>query len=461
MRFVHLRPIFVLLLASVAATAVFAQGPNGVGSRPITPAEQLRGVQLYGMIGMANDDGTVRIPMPLLDSAVAQRAHRWVETLKAAPVIGIQLDPMGTLAVKVGQDGLAKQQFAARLTTFGLSTADRAYTYLQAIAAFSAHADNQERMRTALAYVPQLDALSNDVALEKFHARIILANAYFSVGDGTSVLKQLNEALPRFARLPFDERNWGVMHATFVLLGNVLSGQPNGRAKIDSIAKWLAGYVEAPPELAAKNPSYYTYRSNTNRGFFDNAVNLVGYLGRQAPDIEAQYWFNTDAPATPSGLDPKARKKVLNDGKIRVMEYGHYGCPGCLASLPGMERIRKAAPSSVEVWYVAIEGDVWGATPQTPDQMAEHYHNYYVKRKKYGLPIAIWIGERSDDVNGGTSNAGSPTFSAYDFRGWPWFIVTDGKGIVRFIQMGLSESLLTNTMRYLVAETARTDRAAN
>jgi hypothetical protein len=458
----------VLVLALVITGTVIATHPargQGVvsshsprpanGLWPSTAAEYFAGYELFLATGLLRDGTARRIPPKEQDIASVQSTRRWVASLQRAPVQGLQLDVMGRLAVVAEQDALARTQFEARLATPGLSVNDRAYTLLLAVRAFGRDGSHSARMRIAGEYLTRLMTLPAQGMPAQFAGLTSMGTAYFLAGEGSPAVSHYQQAFALVPKMTFDERDWMEIHWNFIQMANVLSGQRRGKAVIDSIIGVLRPYTVAPATLLAVDSVYYQSKSQEYTETFANTIKMCGYLGQPAPVIDAQYWFNTPRPALASKAGEGAATKILNDGKIRIMEYGHYGCPGCLASLPVMERIRAVVPSNVEVWYVAIETDLWGATLRTADQAAEHYRKYYVDRKRYGLPIALWIGERKPHLEGGTFTSNSPTFEAYDFLGWPWFVVTDGKGIIRSIQMGMSEQSLLRTMRYLVTEAAQ------
>jgi len=465
----------IAMCLALVATPMMAQAPHASqapSSAPITAAEQARGLSLYRLTGLVSDDGQQHVtgrfrpngdlsePNDKLDGMIAQRAKQWVASLTSDSVKGIQQDPMGELFVATGHDEAAKQQFAARLATPGLSIEDKAYTLVLAVRVFGKEADSAARMRTALEYLATLDALPRRVAFEQFVAHQALADAYFSAGHGPEVIKQLSKAFILVPDIPFENRHWqlgepGSIGQSFISLADVLSGRPDGRARIDSVGEWLKPYtLPTAALLAADTKDSLAYKNGRmNSMGFAGVLQMVSRIGRPAPDVIANHWWNTTVPTTPHAGPPGTKAKSFADGVIRVTEYGHYGCQGCLLALPKLERLRKEAPPGVEMWYVSDgNGGVWGNTPCTPDEEAEHLRHYYLDRKGYRMPIALYLGDRNADPDGGSLEGGSPTFAAYPIEGYPWFIVTDGKGIVRHVSFGYEEALLKNTVKYLLAE---------
>jgi hypothetical protein len=445
-----------------------------VRARLTTPAEHARGLRLYPYLGLSQDE-MERIPGAQFDSIqtgfdalLRQRVRQWIASLQGERLSGIQLDPMGELYATIGRDSLAREQFAKRLATPRLSVADRAFTLLVAVKAFGGApgdtirafghlAVDTIRMKTALVYLAQLDALPMSAVLEKFHAHALMGKSYYFAGDAANASAQLQHALTLVPNLPFAERlKWS--QETFMLLADVLSGQPRGRSQIDSIANWVLPHFQASRELVAKDSGYY-WQGQDNTRRFKETLQMTGYLGRPAPPVVAHYWWNMPAPTTPSVTDSGAMIANIGDGKIRVIEFGHLGCIACMLALPKLDHWRVTAPPNVKTLYVTHGSDTWGADPcRTTDECAEHFRNYYLNRKKLGVPIAMWMGRRVRDVDGGGLLQESPTFTALATSAVPLFMITDGRGIVRHLSLGYAEPLIERTVKYLVAEAARSSQ---
>jgi hypothetical protein len=195
---------------------------------------------------------------------------------------------------------------------------------------------------------------------------------------------------------------------------------------------------------------------------FKQVLQLTSYLGRPASVITAHYWWNTTAPTTPSHTDPGATIKTLNDGKIRLLEFGSMSCGWCLVALGELEQYRKTAPSNVELLYVTHGLGVWGAEACTPKEDADHLKYFYLVRRKIGVPIALWTGQERADIDGGSQRQENPAWQAYGIEGGPRFVVTDGRGIVRHVSEGYSKGLPVQfrALNFLIAEAARTSTHA-
>jgi thiol-disulfide isomerase/thioredoxin len=311
-------------------------------------------------------------------------------------------------------------------------------------------------MQSALRYLGQLDAMPASSITAQFAGHRIAGEAYYQAGDNAKVIAHLTHAFSLLPRIPFLQREWLTYGFSFLVLADVLSGMPDGRRRIDSLTTWMRPFTLASPEQLASDSTlkwteaFYKYQ-------FEQLVTITHLLGRPAPPIRAHYWINTEEPSTKDSVFTGAEMKTLADGKIRVIEYGHYGCPGCIAALPKMEQLKQTLPKSVEIWMSSDEGDVWGATPCTPQEMVQHLTDFYVTKKKYTLPIAIWIGPRTSDVDGGTLMEESPTSKLFQFYSYPTFAVIDGHGIIRRMVSPYSEAALMRTIQYLLAEQGHAD----
>jgi thiol-disulfide isomerase/thioredoxin len=438
-----------------------AQTVADATTRQPTPAEYGWGLDLYvdDVLAPMADYRTLIRP-DFVGPAVGEQTRKWIESLQTAPVKGLELDPMGKLYVAVGKDSIAKRQFAERLGTKGLSASNKAYTLVVATRAF-AHPDDAARIQTAVRYMAELDALPVD-AMWKFLGRMALGQAYYVTGHGPEVVTQLSKAIALVTEIPFEERQDVFMNNPLPMLADVLSGMPGGRARIDSIGASMLPLAAASPEQIARDSGYF-WTSRFYTYMAKSAVQLTAHLGQPAPAITANHWYNVSAPVTESKEAPGARTQTLADGKIRLLEYGEYNCHPCRMALPGMERIHKAYPTNVEVWYVTQTDGFWGTTEYSPDEEAQHLAHYYVDRKHYDFAIALWAGEKVKTQENGALPRDNPSATAFPIDATPTFVVVDGKGIVRHISIGYDaevEKLLTSDVQYLVAEAKRQASAA-
>jgi hypothetical protein len=265
----HIRTSFVRTIVSVVVAGLGTAAPSGARaqqppriqppqperlppSRGTTAAEYARAVRLYQVQGLVTDDGQSIVPDNQRDTVLSERTHRWVASLQNAPVVGIQLDPSGTLSVVVGKDAVAKQQFATRLATPSLSLDDRAYTLLTAVKAFATDASDRARMQIAHQYAAVLDSMPVAVISRQFYAHGHLGRVYYDAGDTQHAIAELSATMAIVPKIPFLKRRWWGAHEIneyYLLFADVLSGQPNGRARIDTLDALLVEAARAPQSL--------------------------------------------------------------------------------------------------------------------------------------------------------------------------------------------------------------------
>jgi len=433
----------------LAVSLAMAQRPT----HSLTAAEQAHGIRLYQWSRViTGQDASLNAPDA--KEELATRAAQWVQALRQTTSRGIQLDAAGEVSVAAGDLALARKQFAERLASPKLSTEDRGYTLVLAVSVFGQDPRDTMRMRIAHEYLATLDALSDSSIIFKYRAYATLGQNYFEADQSQEGIAHLLHAYSLLPRVPFDRIGpFGPVNPfdPFVPLANMLAGRPNGRAQIDSLGRWVQKYIDASPALVAKDSANY-WRGRFNRDAFNNTLSLVAHLGTESPPITGHVWWNTATPTTPSSDDSAARVLPLNDGKIRIIEFGDNRCGACMATLPKIDKLRKEMPSNVEVWYVTFGFGTWGADSVNRTQEADLMRRYYLEHRKLGLSIAVWLGNRVDDINGGTYPQPHPTFRSLGLLGRPWILITDGRGHVRQLNMGYREEHVRRMIRLLEAE---------
>jgi hypothetical protein len=138
-----------------------------------------------------------------------------------------------------------------------------------------------------------LDALPKSDALQQSaHAHIILGNMYRLQGKTEEQIKHQYDAIVIAKPGTQQERYniWDVMVSNYGDLAEAYVMMPDGKAKIDAAADLLTKPVNPDVPLVKEA--------------FDKAVKRGYMLGRNAPAIQANHWFNREAP--PNGtLDVK------------------------------------------------------------------------------------------------------------------------------------------------------------
>jgi len=461
----HVRAASAAVTLPAVTTHVVQAAPTA------TAAEQFSGWDLYDRLGVLREGTAGWTPLAQRENALHERVQTWIATLHAnrpGATTGLQLDPLGALYVAAGQDVIARQQFDARLSTPGLSLDDKAYTLLLATTMFARDTADSPRITEALDYMRQLDAMPEEVNFAKYRAHEALADHYYMLGQDADVLVHARKGLALVPRMSFYDYDHVYRYGLFDTFVTAVSGQPNGRAAIDSMVAFLKPVMSAPTRPAEKEDSMLVWAGQFMYAPWLNTVlETEKMIGLPAPAVIATHWYNTPAPTTPAppaitAIAPAAKQLALNDGTIRLLEFGWIGCVKCVYSLQAMDRIQKMALPGVQTLYVTPTVGWWGATAPSPDEEAEHLRHWYVERHGWSVPIALWAGPKVPQADGGMLPMPTPNDKAFQIdKTESGFMIVDGKGKVRAVYNGAGlnprkERDIIKMLKHLVAENSQT-----
>jgi hypothetical protein len=369
-------------------------------------------------------------PEDSMRQVATQNAARWLTEVRKQAVQGLQFDPSGNIGVSANAEAYAISQFESRLETPGLSAADRAFTLYTAVEAFS---DTQfpQRLGTAEQYLNTLDAMGADAAYWRMRGHAVLLNTYYDLGRRSEVVRHGTAVLSLVSVMSYIDR--GMVFANTIIhmkLFEALAGQPDGRAKIDSLSKMLRAHTKAPRELFDADTSSLVWREERYKWFVEHHIRCGALLGAQGKPLIANYWVNR--ATTDSAVIP------VNDGKIRVVEIGTMSCPGCLTALQTLRRL-KSKYEPIEVSFHTFTYGNWGNRLVTPDEEAQHLSDYFTNVAKVQFPIGVW--KRPKSLNG--DDGISPEegylggmFANYPLIDKPTMYILDGRGIIRRMVIG-------------------------
>lgn len=109
-----------MLAGGLVPVRADARGAVQKPKLPTTAADYDWGLNLYASPVLTPVSGYGRLVRPdSIEQTIKDRTHAWITRLHAAPVNGLQLDPLGKLYVAGGQNAVAKQRFAERRATIG------------------------------------------------------------------------------------------------------------------------------------------------------------------------------------------------------------------------------------------------------------------------------------------------------------------------------------------------------
>jgi len=446
----------------VALTAQIAVTPDLTFNGARNPAAKSTSAEALvnlGMEGERSEEHSTLVtqnhyPKDSLLALEVRRAQGWLTALPSASATGIQMDPYGTIAVLAGREDLAKQTIAARLATPGLSFTDRAYTLQSAVSSF-ASPDYPNRLATAEQYLAQLDALGPRAAFWQFNARKPLIYAYYRLGRAADVARTGTHAFSIVGQIPYEWRGQPSMYSqgipfTYAAVVDALSGMPDGKATIRAMNASLMANAAAPAALLAVDPTF-RYAEETNKDLMKSQIALADRVGEPGKPLSANYWANR-------GASHDSQSVAVNDGKIRVIEIGSFTCGGCIAAVPGMERLHQRY-TGVEFDFMTFGTGVWGNRIVPPKEEAEHLADHFVNKLHATFPIGIAMPLKhvATDDDGEAAVITTETWSDgyYPQTGKPTFYIVDGHGTIRRVLAGYGRDLegnIANIIEFLQKE---------
>lgn len=147
-------------------------------------------------------------------------------------------------------------------------------------------------------------------------------------------------------------------------------------------------------------------------------------VGRPAPPIEAQHWFNADV----HGPIAPAR------GKVTLIQFTGVTCAPCRASYPAMTALyTRFDRSQFDMLFVTTLAGEFDSKKMRPADELSATRDYYTKR--YGFPFRIAVSDAPP--------ASYVTASRYSMAGIPQFVIVDKAGAIRWIGLGWDSTSTT------------------
>jgi len=158
-----------------------------------------------------------------------------------------------------------------------------------------------------------------------------------------------------------------------------------------------------------------------------DARDRYALAGTPAAAVTGEIWLNADPPPAPV---------VMNDGKVRLVQFTAHWCAPCRNSYPGMLRLaERFAGRPFEVVFVT---ELYGNFEGRPATEAEELAADRVYYAKHHIPFRIAVNRYLKPAPG--ANAGferTPLVNRqYQVGGIPQIVLVDRQGTIRQIVVG-------------------------
>ena len=371
--------------------------------------------------------------------AIDSLTRRHIAELQGASLAPRYFLGLAHLEMQLGQDAAAEQHLRAWLRTRGVTTVDSVIAFRMAVGSLLRRDVTTARIALARQYVERLAAFPPAVANPALLAgRFLLMGTFDHRGETDSAVAWGMRAYAVALAMPYEGRAGNIVNAgsSLVALVRALAGLPNGARRIDSLLAVLkVAVVPRPAEVAQDTALMRYYRENITPAA-ENLFGMVAWVGKPMPPFVATHWLNQDRPATISDAAPGARTLRLDDGVVRIVGFGWFGCSGCQIALRNVQQSLGVLPSGVQVIFNERGEGSFNGDFVTPDEEADDLRKWYVERKHYTFPIAIWAPVKDSTSGGGLVPRESPLWRTLHVLVGPTVYIVDGRGVIRYLGFG-------------------------
>jgi hypothetical protein len=246
------------------------------------------------------------IPKKEIEAKVSTKANECIARYKVEEVKGKQLDAYAEVHALAHKDAEAEAIFARRLAESGISVREKGQALNAAVRAFNTP-DFPERIKLAEKYLAQLTALPiAEAGREIVDAHLKISNSYRLLGRTAEQIAVGLKGLTLAKQLASLDRGSlsGDMISSYNDLAEAYTNLPDSKSKLDEMAK----IVRSP---AMPDPPYMKHG-------FEKAIERGYMLGKTAPDVYANHWFNVPMPA-------EGKLKFAGQKTPWVVEFTQFG----------------------------------------------------------------------------------------------------------------------------------------
>jgi hypothetical protein len=392
-------------------------------------------------------------PSDSIRAIIAGYARRSLNDLQGKGRSGLHLNAWGELFALAEQDDSAQAQFAARLRAPNVTLTERGYTYGVAVRVF---ADYQRPARLPIAerYLAELRALGPRAAARLLEAEYALAFAYYNLSQYDDAARHAVSAIELLSQVPYKYRMgmYEPEEDRYGVILDAVSHTSKDRTSIEKINTLYRAALQVPADSAALDIRF-GMAAERAKGNAERMITAHAKVGMKATPLISNYWINTP--------DTTEHTQRLDDGKIRLLEFGSTGCAPCLWMYSAFQRIYETFPGKVEPIVVAGTNGSWANRLIEPVEESIRLKEWMLTEHKIRFPVVMYRRERIPTDYGDNIEGGDPNYTkgGYIFVGKPTTYLVDGTGTIRRVFVGYSRELeqhMFDAVRHLLAEQAGT-----
>jgi hypothetical protein len=418
--------------------------PIATADEAVAHLSYLRG-QIENTISIKRGD----YPFDSIRTVMAQHARVVLDELRDRQRSGLHRNAWGELFAIAQHDDSAQAQFNARLAEPGITVTEQAYTCGVAVRLF---ADYQRPARLPIAerYLTRLRTLGPRASALQLEGEYALFLAYYNLNRYDAASRHAIAAVDMLSRVPYRYRAgmYDPEQDRYGVILDALSRIPNGRAAIDTVnARMLASLPPSADSIALDQQfADAATQAKTN---VELMITAHGRVGTVASPVTSNYWVNTP--------DTTEHALALNDGKIRLLEFGSTGCAPCVEMYAAFQRVYEAFPGRVEPIVVTGTNGSWANRLIEPVEESIRLKEWMLNDHKVRFPVVLYRRGRIATDYGDNPEGGDPNYTSagYIFVGKPTTYLVDGTGTIRRVFVGYSRELeryMFDAVRHLLAE---------
>jgi hypothetical protein len=357
-------------------------------------------------------DRLAGLPVDSIYKLVRARARHIAATVGWDTVRGKQADAGLEILIRAGDTTRMPRLLARRLAEPGLRVQDSAYTLMLVVGAYARRTWPADLVHAEL-YTKRLDALSAKAAFWQAQAHQTLAMQHYVQWHPADVLAHMEQVVRAMGRMDYlSRRSYQAVKASLIWVGllyplaastDVAPLVPNGVARLEALMQQMQELAMMPASLTSMCSSIRRIETSPHRGPGMAAAALKARKPLMPP-LFGTIWRNIP--------DTASHALKFGDGHVYVVR--RVGCKLLPAAARSLERLLVDVPELRVVLYCANDG-VWGNIFVTPEEEIASLQARLDQELHSKIPIAIWIGKKVKNQEGGWVPMSDTTADAFEY----------------------------------------------